>query len=70
RAGVAAAGADGQDGPAAPGQPGAVPGGSDSSPDGGRLWTSFDTGSFDSVDCAGAACWASGTQGRVARLSR
>jgi len=44
------------------------PGGSDYSPDGGRHWTSFDTGSFDSVDCAGTACWASGAQGRVARL--
>ena len=47
------------------------PGGSDYSPDGGRHWTSFDTGSFDSVDCTpGGACWASGTAGRVARLTR
>ncbi|MEQ0563405.1 oxidoreductase [Amycolatopsis sp. NEAU-NG30] len=44
------------------------PGGSDLSRDGGRLWTRFDTGSFDSVDCAPPACWASGPGGRVARL--
>jgi photosystem II stability/assembly factor-like uncharacterized protein len=45
------------------------PGGSDLSPDGGRHWTSFDTGSFDSVDCTPlGSCWASGVRGRVARL--
>ncbi len=47
------------------------PGGSDVSPDGGRHWTPFDTGSFDTVDCTpGGSCWASGAGGRVARLSR
>ena len=31
----------------------------------------FDSGSFDTVDCAGGwACWASGEQGRVAYLVR
>jgi photosystem II stability/assembly factor-like uncharacterized protein len=45
------------------------PTGSDVSTDGGRTWRSFDTGSFDTVDCAGrGACWAAGEQGRVARL--
>jgi len=45
------------------------PTGSDMSVDGGRSWTSFDGGSFDSVECArDGACWASGEQGRVARL--
>src|SRR5205823_165694 len=43
------------------------PGGSDLSPDGGRHWTPFDTGSFDTVDCTlSGSCWASGAQGRVA----
>ncbi|WP_329061765.1 oxidoreductase [Amycolatopsis sp. NBC_01480] len=47
------------------------PGGSDLSPDGGRHWTSFDTGSFDTVDCTPTgSCWASGVQGRIARLGR
>jgi hypothetical protein len=47
------------------------PGGSDVSLDGGRHWTPFDSGSFDSVDCTpGGSCWASGAGGRVARLSR
>jgi len=45
------------------------PTGSDVSLDGGRTWTPFDTGSFDAVLCAhDGACWASGEQGRVARL--
>ncbi|MFI5491322.1 WD40/YVTN/BNR-like repeat-containing protein [Actinoplanes sp. NPDC051859] len=44
------------------------PTGSDISRDGGRTWTEFDPGSFDAVRCAGGACWASGEQGRVARL--
>jgi photosystem II stability/assembly factor-like uncharacterized protein len=43
--------------------------GSDVSFNGGRDWKSFDTGSFDAVLCApDGACWASGDQGRVARL--
>jgi photosystem II stability/assembly factor-like uncharacterized protein len=50
------------------------PSGSDVSLDGGRSWTQFYDGSFDSVECAGhgpqAACWASGAKGQVARLSR
>jgi photosystem II stability/assembly factor-like uncharacterized protein len=53
--------------------PGALtvgPTGSDVSWDGGRTWKSFDTGSFDAVLCAhDGACWASGEQGRVARLT-
>ena len=44
------------------------PTGSDLSTVGGRTWRRFDTGSFDSVDCARGACWASGENGRVARL--
>jgi photosystem II stability/assembly factor-like uncharacterized protein len=45
------------------------PTGSDVSYDGGRRWSEFDAGSFDAVDCAGlAVCWASGEQGRLARL--
>ncbi|GAA4717858.1 WD40/YVTN/BNR-like repeat-containing protein [Phytohabitans rumicis] len=47
------------------------PTGSDVSDDGGRTWRRFDTGSFDAVDCAAdGTCWASGEQGRLARLSR
>lgn len=46
------------------------PSGSDVTVDEGHSWTSFDSGSFDSVDCAhDGACWASGEQGRVARLT-
>ncbi|MFC7527285.1 WD40/YVTN/BNR-like repeat-containing protein [Actinoplanes sp. GCM10030250] len=45
------------------------PTGSDISYDGGVTWRRFDTGSFDAVACANGACWASGTAGRVARLS-
>ncbi len=45
------------------------PTGSDVSTDGGRTWRRFDTGSFDAVQCTrDGACWASGEQGRVARL--
>ncbi|MEW1954344.1 oxidoreductase [Terrabacter sp. NPDC080008] len=47
------------------------PSGSDVSTDGGRSWSTFDTGSFDSVGCTSdGACWASGEQGRVAVLTR
>ena len=47
------------------------PTGSDVSVDGGRSWTAFDAGSFDSVECTNdGACWASGEQGRVATLTR
>jgi photosystem II stability/assembly factor-like uncharacterized protein len=47
------------------------PTGSDVSADQGRSWRGFDSGSFDTVDCAGGfACWASGEQGRVAYLVR
>jgi photosystem II stability/assembly factor-like uncharacterized protein len=46
------------------------PTGSDFTMDGGRTWRTFDNGSFDSVECVGEhACWASGSNGRVARLS-
>ena len=45
------------------------PTGSDYSYDGGRTWRRFDTGSFDAVICApDRSCWASGEQGRVAKL--
>lgn len=44
------------------------PTGSDVSTDGGRSWTEFDGGSFDTVECARRACWAAGEAGRVARL--
>jgi photosystem II stability/assembly factor-like uncharacterized protein len=45
------------------------PTGSDISYDGGRTWTEFDGGSFDAVICApDRSCWASGEQGRVAKL--
>jgi photosystem II stability/assembly factor-like uncharacterized protein len=47
------------------------PSGSDVSSDGGRAWSTFDTGSFDAVECTSdGACWASGEQGRVGVLSR
>ena len=43
--------------------------GSDVSYDAGHHWTTFDTGSFDTVSCApGGACWASGDLGQVAVL--
>jgi photosystem II stability/assembly factor-like uncharacterized protein len=46
------------------------PNGSDVSTDAGRTWSSFDTGSFDSVECASdGGCWASGERGRIARLA-
>ncbi|KAM0331368.1 hypothetical protein ACHAQA_003040 [Verticillium albo-atrum] len=45
------------------------PTGSDVTVDGGRTWTEFDGGAFDSVECVGRkVCWASGPSGRVARL--
>lgn len=45
------------------------PTGSDVSLDAGHSWQSFDSGSFDSVECTGGLiCWASGEKGRVARL--
>jgi photosystem II stability/assembly factor-like uncharacterized protein len=45
------------------------PTGSDVSYDGGRNWREFDGGSFDAVICApDRSCWASGEQGRVAKL--
>ena len=45
------------------------PSGSDVTGDAGRTWSAFDSGSFDTVECASdGACWASGEQGRVARL--
>ena len=42
--------------------------GSDYSTDGGSTWTTFDTGSFDTVDCVHTTCWASGAGGRVGYL--
>jgi photosystem II stability/assembly factor-like uncharacterized protein len=45
--------------------------GSDVTYDAGRHWTTFDTGSFDTVACArDGSCWASGALGRVAELRR
>ena len=47
------------------------PTGSDVSVDFGRSWSRFDSGSFDTVDCANPnACWAAGEQGRAAYLVR
>ncbi|MEU0571739.1 oxidoreductase, partial [Nonomuraea sp. NPDC005983] len=46
------------------------PSGSDVTYTGGRTWQTFDTGSFDTVSCTpDLACWASGEQGRIARLT-
>ncbi|MFS8098844.1 oxidoreductase [Lentzea alba] len=42
------------------------PSGTDTSRD-GRSWKIADTGSFDTVDCVGNTCWASGEKGRVGR---
>jgi photosystem II stability/assembly factor-like uncharacterized protein len=45
--------------------------GSDVTYDAGRHWTTFATGQFDTVMCAGdGSCWASGDLGRVATLRR
>jgi photosystem II stability/assembly factor-like uncharacterized protein len=44
------------------------PTGSNVSVDRAQTWQRFDTGSFDTVDCARGACWAAGEQGRVAYL--
>jgi len=45
------------------------PSGSNISFDAGHSWEPLGTGSFDTVDCANPnACWASGEQGRIARL--
>jgi photosystem II stability/assembly factor-like uncharacterized protein len=43
------------------------PTGSDLSLDGGRHWRTFDTGSFDTIDCPNV-CWAAGEHGRIATL--
>lgn len=45
------------------------PTGSDLSVDAGRTWRSFGTTSFDAVQCAQHACWASGADARIAVLS-
>ncbi len=46
------------------------PTGSDVSRDGGRTWRTFGHARYDGVECTrGGACWASGTDGRVARLT-
>lgn len=45
--------------------------GSDVSRDGGRTWRTFDTTSYDAVECAhDGSCWASGDEGRLAVLRR
>ncbi len=47
------------------------PSGSDVSTDGGATWTTFDDDRYDGIQCASdGACWASGTNGRVAQLDR
>ncbi|MFF6832647.1 oxidoreductase [Streptomyces sp. NPDC012438] len=47
------------------------PTGTDLTTDGGRTWRTVDAGSYDTVDCTpDGSCWASGEQGRVARLAR
>ena len=46
------------------------PTGSDVTLDGGRTWRRFDSGSLHGVQCTrDGACWASGANGRVARLT-
>ncbi|MEV0266173.1 oxidoreductase [Streptomyces sp. NPDC050617] len=46
------------------------PAGSDITVDGGRTWHGFDSGSYDTVDCApDLGCWAAGEQGRIGRLA-
>ncbi|WP_242884250.1 WD40/YVTN/BNR-like repeat-containing protein [Actinomadura litoris] len=46
------------------------PTGSDGTLNAGRSWTRFDTGSFDTVDCASdGGCWAAGEKGRAGRLT-
>lgn len=46
------------------------PTGSDISYNAGRTWHRFDTGSLHGVQCTrDGACWASGADGRVARLT-
>lgn len=45
------------------------PTGSDVSRDGGRTYATFDDGSFDAVMCVPNACFASGENGRLARLT-
>ena len=44
--------------------------GSDVSEDRGKTWTQFDDGDFHSVECVedANACWASGPDGRIAKL--
>ncbi|MFF5389357.1 YCF48-related protein [Streptomyces sp. NPDC013012] len=47
------------------------PTGTDLTTDGGRTWRTVDAGSYDTVDCTpDGSCWASGEQGRVARLAQ
>ena len=47
------------------------PNGSDLTRDGGRTWSRFSDTGFDAVQCTkDRACWASGTDGRVALLRR
>ncbi|MFF5720751.1 WD40/YVTN/BNR-like repeat-containing protein [Streptomyces buecherae] len=46
------------------------PTGSELTLDGGRRWHTFDTGSYDTVDCTpDLSCWAAGERGRVGRLA-
>ncbi len=45
------------------------PTGSDVSYDGGKTWSNFDDDRYDGIQCSrGGFCWASGTEGRVAKL--
>lgn len=46
------------------------PTGSDVSTDRGRSWRTFDTGTFDAVQCTSyLTCWASGAKGRIGKLT-
>lgn len=44
------------------------PNGSDLTSDGGRSWTPISRAGFDAVQCVRRSCWASGPEGKVARL--
>jgi len=45
------------------------PSGSDASTDGGRTWSTWSGSGYHAVVCAPTACWASGADGRVARVA-
>jgi hypothetical protein len=45
------------------------PTGSDATTNGGRTWTTWSTTGYHSVVCVPTVCWASGAEGRTARVS-